>query len=111
MSDIDNALVFSGFKTNQDLVQKAGVPLLLSKTNGAARCLGGCYRTAPIIYKSLNIVCHENVKRIKRLPTEQAIPCLWRDVKQYLRPNYVSRNVRVNILHYLFKLLIYNYLY
>lgn len=99
MSDIDNALVFSGFKTNQDLVQKTGVPQVCQKTNGTASYylpnITAAPITNPLIEKE---VYYGNVVRIKRLSMWQAIPCLWRDVKQYLRPNHVSRNVRVNVL-------------
>ena len=51
--------------------------------------------TNPLIEKE---VYYGNVVRIKRLSMWQAIPNLRRDVKQYLRPNHVSRNVRVNVL-------------
>ncbi len=50
MLDINNKiLVFSGFKTNQDLVQKASVPLLYQITNGTACRYLPSTTTAPII--------------------------------------------------------------
>ena len=50
MLDINNKiLVFSGFKTNQDLVQKTGVPLLYQITNGTAYYYLPSITVAPII--------------------------------------------------------------
>ena len=50
MLDINNKiLIFSGFKTNQDLVQKAGVPQLYPITNGTVSRYLPSITTAPII--------------------------------------------------------------
>ena len=68
MLDINNKiLVFSGFRTNQDLVQKAGVPQLYQITNGTAYYYLPSITAAPIINNQLNCIYHENVKRDKRL--------------------------------------------
>lgn len=76
MSDIDNALVFSGFKTNQDLVQKTGVPLVCQITNGTASYYHPNITAAPITNPLIEKeVYYGNVVRIKRLSMWQAIPC------------------------------------
>ena len=68
MLDINNKiLVFSGFRTNQDLVLKACVPLLYQITNGTAYYYLPSITAAPIINNQLNCIYHENVKNDKRL--------------------------------------------
>lgn len=68
MLDINNKiLIFSGFKTNQDLVQKTGVPQLYQITNGTVSRYLPSITAAPIINNHLNCIYHENVKNDKRL--------------------------------------------
>ncbi len=72
MLDINyKILVFSGFRTNQDLVLKTGVPLLYQITNGTVSRYLPSTTTAPIINPKYKKEVNERyVVSSKRLPTE-----------------------------------------
>ena len=77
MLDInDKILVFSGFKTNQDLVQKTGVPLVCQITNGTASFYHSNITAAPITNPLIEKeVYYGNVVRSKRLLRTANLEC------------------------------------